>query len=150
VEYEWNALDSAEQHLMEGIRLAGRQQWPWVRVDAYAALARIKRMHGDSDTADELLKHMEWHAREVQIPWPWMAPRLAAAMVQASLKVGRVERAAEWASRLEVSGPADLEYSLEVQRMTAARMLLVQGQPVRALAVLDQLVPKAEVHGRWG
>jgi LuxR family maltose regulon positive regulatory protein len=51
---------------------------------------------------------------------------------------------------LEVSGPADLEYSLEVQRMTAARLLLAQGQPARALVELDRLVPKAEVYGRWG
>jgi len=34
--------------------------------------------------------------------------------------------------------------------MTAARLLLAQGQAARALAGLDQLVPKAEAHGRWG
>ena len=150
VEYEWNMLESAEQHLVEGIRLAGRQQWPWVRVDAYAALARIKILHGERDAAYELLQRMERHAREVQIPWPWMAPRLAAAMVQAYLKMGQLERAAEWASRLEVDGPADLEYSVEVQRMSAARLRLAQGEAARALVELDHLLTGAEAHGRWG
>jgi LuxR family maltose regulon positive regulatory protein len=150
VEYEWNVLESAEQHLVEGIRLAGRQQWPWVRVDAYAALARIKLLHGERDAADDLLNRMERHAREVQIPWPWMAPRLAAAMVQAYLEIGQVERAAEWASRLELGGPPDLEYSVEVQRMTAARLRLAHGQAARALVELDQLLPGAEAHGRSG
>lgn len=150
VEYESNVLESAEQHLVEGIRRAGRQQWPWVVVDAYAALARIKNLRGEHDVTDGLLQRMERHAREVQIPWPWMAPRLAAAMVQGYLKIGQVERAAEWASRLEVDNPPELEYSVEVQRMTAARLLLARGQAARALIELDHLVPGAEAHGRWG
>jgi len=150
VEYEWNELEFAEQHLLEGIRLAGRQQWPWVLADAYAALARIKLMRGESRAAEVLVEHMERHAGEVRIPWPWMAPRLAASMVQAYLKFGQVERATDWASRSDVSGPSDLEYSVEVQRIAAARLHLAQGLAARALNQLDQLLRNAEDHGRWG
>ena len=150
VEYEWNELETAERHLEEGIRLAGRQQWPWVLVDAYATLARIKRLRGERDSMRELLQRMDRHAREVEIPWPWMAPRLAASMAQAWLAFGQVDRAAEWALRFDVNGPSDLEYSLEVQRITGARLRLAEGQRARALAELDHLVPAAESHARWG
>jgi LuxR family maltose regulon positive regulatory protein len=150
VAYEWDDLETAERHLVEGIRLAGRQQWPWVLVDAYATLARIKWTRGEGDATHELLQRMERHAREVEIPWPWMAPRVAASMVQAYLAFGQVERAAEWAARFDMGGPADLESIVEFQRLTAARLGVARGQPGPALAELDRLVPGAETHGRWG
>jgi ATP/maltotriose-dependent transcriptional regulator MalT len=129
VEYEQNNLEAAERHLSEGIRLAGRQQWPWVLVDAYASLTRIKRMRGESDAVNDLLRRMDRHARTVAIPWPWMAPRFAASMAQAYLAFGQMERAADWASRFEVHDHIGLDYSVEVQRMTAARLLVAQGNP---------------------
>jgi LuxR family maltose regulon positive regulatory protein len=150
VDYERNDLETAERHLAEGVRLAGRQQWPWVLVDAYATLARIKLWRGEGEAAGELLRRMDLHAREVECPWPWMAPRVAAAMAQACLAFGQVERAAEWAARFDLSGTDDLASSVEVQRTTAARLLVAQGRPARALNELDQLLPGAEGHGRWG
>jgi LuxR family maltose regulon positive regulatory protein len=150
LEYEQNQLDAAERHLVEGIRLAGRQQWPWVLVDACSTLAQLKILRGDARAADDLLERMERHAAEVQVPWPWMAPRLAASMGRAWLAFGDTERAAAWALQFDTSGPSGLDYSVEIQRITAARLLLAQGQPARALAELDGLLSGAESHGRWG
>jgi LuxR family maltose regulon positive regulatory protein len=93
---------------------------------------------------------MDQHAQTVVIPWAWMVPRVAASAARAYLGVGQVERAADWAARLDASGAHDLASIAEFQRTTAARLLVARGQAARGLATLDEMIPPAEAIGRWG
>jgi LuxR family transcriptional regulator, maltose regulon positive regulatory protein len=150
VDYEVNDLGKAQRHLEDGIRLAGAQLYPWVLVDGYGTLARIKLMSGGSDAAGDLLRRMDQHAQATEIPWAWMVPRVAASVARAYLAVGQVDRAAAWAERIDPASALDLGTIAEYQRTTLACLHLARGNAALALTELDQLAPVAGTQERWG
>ena len=66
----------------------------------------------------------------------------------AGLELGKIELAARWVADYGQLGKT--EYLREFEDLTLARVLLAEGKPSRALAVLDRLLPPAEEAGRMG
>ena len=127
--YQWNDLDSAEQHVHQCIRLTRQID----SVDTFAAgevfLAHLKLAEGDLSGTVALLDEAEEFARHHN--FTFRLPDVTAARVLALLRQGNLAKAAHLAETNE------LPFSL-------ARVRLTEGDPVTALALLEPLRQQAE------
>ena len=122
VHYQWNDLDAARQHGEQSIQLA-RQIADTDRPVAWEVLlARLALARGDAAGAAAILAEADRAAR--QHDFVLQVPEVAAAQVLAFLRLGDVAAAAH------VAQAKDLPLS-------QARVLLAQGDPTAALAVLE-------------
>jgi LuxR family maltose regulon positive regulatory protein len=168
---EWNDLEAAARHLIEGIELI--KQWGEIGAfDGYVALAHVRQAQGDVDGAREAIHvaqqlAIQFDASEVD--------DVFVALHQARLWVaqGNLEAAIHWAesrelvlsvcpegSRREVEGlDRDVEseegsrYSPLVRALensTLARVCIAQDRPDEALEVLESLLQTAETAGWMG
>ena len=120
--YEWNDLESAEQHGEQTLQLA-RQYNQFVNRFIMCAvfLARLKLVRGDVSGAAALLAQAEQSVREHD--FVHRMPEVVAVQVLMLLRQGNLTAAADLAQRYELP-------------MSRARVLLSQGNPSTALAVL--------------
>jgi LuxR family maltose regulon positive regulatory protein len=130
--YEWDDLDAAEQHGQQSLQLA--RQYDSV-IDRFVVcevfLARLKLARGDRDGAAALLAQTGQFARQKN--FVHRLPEVAAAQVLALLRQGRVAAAAHLAQMHKLPS-------------SQARVLLAQGEPAAALALLEPLRRQAEEH----
>ncbi len=128
--YEWNDLGAAEQHGLQALHLA--QQFDRV-IDRYiiceVCLARLKLARGDVAGAAAMLAEAEQSVR--QNNFVHRIPEVAAAQVLVLLRQGDLPKAAHLAQA------HDLPFS-------QARVLLAQGDPSAALALLSPLRQQME------
>ncbi len=121
--YEWNDLEAAEQHGQQSLQLA--RQYESV-IDRFIVcevfLARLKLAQGDVDGAVALLAQADQSAR--QHNFVYRIPEVAAAQVLALLRQGNLAAAAHLAQTHKLP-------------ISQARVLLAQGDPTAALAVLE-------------
>ena len=131
--YEWNDLESAEQHGQQALQLA--RQFDSV-IDRFVIcevfLARLKLVQGDVAGAAAMLAGTEQSVR--QNNFVHRIPEVAAAQVLVLLRQGNLQEAAHLAQT------HDLPFSL-------ARIHLAQGDPSAALAVLEPLRRQMEAKG---
>ncbi len=131
--YEWNDLETAEQHGQQGLRLA--QQYDSV-IDRFVIcevfLARLKLAQGDLAGAAAMLAQAEQSVR--QHNFVQRMPEVAAAQALVSLRQGNVAEAAHLAEKYELP-------------ISQARVLLAQGDAPAALAMLEPLRQQAEAKG---
>ena len=168
---EWNDLESAARHLVEGIELT--KQWGEVGAfDGYVALARVKQAQRDVDGAHEEIQKAQQLATQFDAS---EVDDVFVALFQARLWIaqGNLEAAIGWSEgRGLVLSRACPEQSRRVERLdgddgseedsgssplvrvleqlTLARMYLAQGQPDEALEVLESLLPTTETAGWTG
>jgi LuxR family maltose regulon positive regulatory protein len=165
--YQWNDLEAATRYLVEGIELTGR--WGEVgAMDGYISLAHVRQAQGDVDGAQEALQKARQLALKTDVT---ELDDILVAAHQAHLSVaqGDLEAALCWLEErgLALSGAERLAVDVALselearvgdnflhsrQRRTAeyitlTRVLLAQGRPDEALAVLKPLLVMAE---RWG
>jgi LuxR family maltose regulon positive regulatory protein len=156
---EWNDLEAAEQLVQEGLKLASA--WSrFLALACYMVLSRVRQGQGDLDGAGELLDRcqqlaVEWDVSEMD------DIIVGAYKTRISLTQGDLEDAARWVQRrgfsssaaaAELEKPqqrASLDYLQQLEYAALARVYLAQGEPKRALEVLDPLVRAAERQG-WG
>jgi len=128
--YEWNDLESAGQHGEQSLQLA--QQYDR-RIDRFifseVFLSRLKLAQGNVDGAAALLAQTEQSARQKN--FIQRLPEIAATQVLVLLCQGNLGTAAELAQKYELP-------------ISQARVLLSQGNPSAALAMLEPLRQQME------
>lgn len=156
---EWGDLNTAERYLIEGIDLT--EQWTEVGpLDAYIALARVRWVQGDMESAWDALRK----AQELAVKFDLTdLDDLSVAMFQAWMWIsqGNLEPARRWAEERElfryIDTPLQEEisdsYDLRIRKyelLVLARLLIAQERPGEALKLLGSLIPAAEWRGRPG
>jgi len=128
--YEWNDLDSAEQHGQQALQLA--RLFDKV-IDRYVIcevfLARLKLAQGDVAGAAAMLAETEQSVN--QNHFEYRKPEVAAAQVLVLLKQGKLAAAADLARK----------YGLP---LIQARVFLAQGETSKALALLESFRKQME------
>ena len=123
--YEWNDLESAEQHGQLSLQLARQYDREIDRfIVCEVFLSRLKLAQGDVYGAAAMLDQTEQSARKKN--FILRLPEIAAAQVLVLLRQGNLGAAAELAQK----------YELPISR---ARIFLSQGNPSAALAMLEPL-----------
>ena len=131
--YEWNDLDAAEQHFQQSLQLARQYDKSIDRlVICEMFLARLKLARGDVAGAAAILAETEQSVR--QNNFVHRMPEVAALQVKVLLRQGNLTAAADLAGKYELP-------------LIRARVLLAQGDPSAALAVLGPLRQQMEAKG---
>jgi len=133
ISYEWNDLEAAAQYGQQSLQLA-RQYDP--AVDRYVIcevfLARVKLAQGNVAGAEAMLTQSEQSAR--QKGFTLRLSDIAAVQVLVLLRQGRLTAAAQLAPQYDLP-------------LSQARVLIAQGDPAAALAVLEPFRQQAEARG---
>jgi LuxR family maltose regulon positive regulatory protein len=133
ITYEWNDLDAAEQHGQQSLQLT--QQYDRV-IDRFILsevfLARLKLARGDVAGAAAVLTQADRATREKN--FVQRIPEIAAAQVLTLLRQGDVAAAARLAQTYDLPS-------------SQARVYLAQGEPSKALAVLEPVRKQMEAKG---
>ncbi|MDQ3856413.1 MAG: LuxR C-terminal-related transcriptional regulator, partial [Chloroflexota bacterium] len=133
IAYEWNDLDTAEQHGQQGLHLARQFDQVIDRFVIYEVfLARVRLAQGDVAGATALLAKAGESARLHN--FVHRIPEVAEAQVLAWLRQGDLVAAAE------LAGSHDLPFS-------QARVQLARGDPSAALALLGPVRQRADAEG---
>jgi LuxR family maltose regulon positive regulatory protein len=128
--YEWNDLDAAEQYGQQGLQLARTYDRVIDRfIFSEVFLARLKLARGDVAGAAAMLAEAEQSVR--QNNFVHRIPDVASAQVIVLLHQGNLAAAAQLAQTHELP-------------ISQARVLLAQGDPSAALAVLEPLRQQME------
>ncbi len=127
--YEWNDLAAAEQYALRGIPLARRLENTDRTVIGEMFLSRLKMAQGDVSSAVSILAQADQSAR--QHNFTLRMPEITAARILTLIHQGDLDEADHLAR----------EYDLP---MCQARVLLVQGDPSAALALLTPLRQQME------
>ena len=130
--YEWNDLDTAQQHAQQSIELARLIENTDRVVVCEVFLARLKLVQGDAAGAAAILAKAGQSVR--QHKFVYRMPEVAAAQVLTLLHQGNLAAAAELAEKHELP-------------ISQARVHLAQRDTSTALAVLEPLRRQAEAKG---
>ncbi len=130
--YEWNDLDEASQHVQQSVQLARQLENTDRSVASDVLLARLKLARGDVAGAAALLAEADRSARQQN--FVYRLPEVAAAQVLTLLRQGSLSAAAHLAQAHELP-------------LSQARVLLAQGDPSAALAVLGSWRRQVEARG---
>jgi LuxR family maltose regulon positive regulatory protein len=154
---EWNDLEAATRHLVEGIELS--RKWGEVgAVQGYVGLALVRQAQGDVEGAREAIQTarqlaIEFDATEKDI--------LSVTMCQVRLWVaqGDIEAALRWVEERGLDSRDELEKEVSsassplhraLEYTALARVCIAQGQFDEALEVLGPLLQAAESAGWTG
>ncbi|MEJ2738195.1 MAG: LuxR C-terminal-related transcriptional regulator, partial [Anaerolineae bacterium] len=127
--YEWNDLDTAQQHGQQSIQLGRQIEKTDHFVSCGVFLARLKLVRGDVAGATAILAEADQFAR--QHDYVYRIPQVAACQVRTLLIQGNLAAAAHLAQVHELP-------------ISQARVHLAQGDPGKALALLEPLRQQAE------
>lgn len=131
--YEWNDLAAAAQYGQQSLELARQYDRTLDRyIFGEVLLARVQLARGDGDGAAAMLDRTEQSAR--QNHFTQRLPEIAAVQILTLLRQGQVAAAAQLAR----------QYDLPLSR---ARVLIAQGDPTAALAVLAPYRQQMEARG---
>ena len=136
-----NDLQAAVRHLQEGIELGQRGAIEGIVVDGSLSLAPALQAQGDGESALAVLQQAEaitqgWQDRTLKI--------IAALRARLFITEGRIAAAIRWAQESQLGLDGDLSEALELEYLSLARVLIVQGQPEEARRLLDRLLQAAE------
>ncbi len=144
--YEWNDLDAAGQHALEGVRLSKLGGFIAYQVFGHALLARVCEAQGDRDGA---LEHIEQAERLGQGSDYALVTALAAELrVRLWLAQGDLLAAARWAQKRQLQPADELDAAGEVEQAAVARTLIAQDRLNEALRLLASLSGAAQTAGR--
>ena len=133
IHYQWNDLDAAERHGQQSRQLAGLYDRAIDRsVVSDIFLARVALARGDVEGAAAMLAQAHRVAQEMN--FALRLPEIAAAQVVTLIRQGQVAAAAQVAGQYELP-------------LSTARVLLAQGDPSGAIAVLEPFGRQMEARG---
>jgi LuxR family maltose regulon positive regulatory protein len=142
--YEWNKLQAAERHVLEGLERLQQGHIPASFGAGYTLLAHTRQALGQPQAAQDAMDRAVQNA---------VASGLSRLSIEASahqarlwLAQNQVDRAIGWARDYHQFGPA--EYLREFEDLTLARVLMARDDAPGALALLDRLLPPARDAGR--
>jgi LuxR family maltose regulon positive regulatory protein len=160
--YEWNDLEAAEQHLLQGIDLVRST----LTADAdmiilgYSCLARLRQAHSDGEGALAVLDELALLTQQRKF-LPGLAARRAAEDARIQLAQGNMRAAVRWA---ETSGLSvrdqDLSFPKETEYLILAQVTIAKyqnypdypdgGSLQDVISLLDRLLHAAETGSRMG
>jgi LuxR family maltose regulon positive regulatory protein len=143
-----NELDTALQHLTDGIPLCRQFNYTQPLATGLAALAWIRQAQGDHTGALEAMGEAGRAA-----PGPAMASLLNPVPAQRArllLAQGEVVAAARWVEERGLDPDDEPGYLREPEYLVLARVLIAQDRPAQALALLGRLHTAADTQGRTG
>jgi LuxR family maltose regulon positive regulatory protein len=147
VAYQRNELDTALRHVTEGIALCRQFVYTPPLATGLATLAWIRQATGDPAGAREAMSEAghaaPGPAADLLNPVPIQQARLLLAQ-------GDLAAAADWTDRRGLSADDEPDYPREPGHLLLARVLLAQGRPDQALALLDRLYAAAVNQDRVG
>jgi LuxR family maltose regulon positive regulatory protein len=146
--YEWNDLQSATRHLVEGIKLVGLDRQQRILLEGYATLARVRQAQGDAAGARDMMRCAEEVAQTSAAPWAM--PLVHTYQARLCLAQGRVDRARSRVEEAHLQADDELVAQRELEYVTRARVQIAQDKPSEALEVLPQLLQAAQAAGRVG
>jgi len=156
---EWNELDAAERHLLDGMDLV--QGTLTVFADevtlGYIALARLQQARGEYSRALATLDAFT-NLASLRHFVPQMLARGKAVRAQVELAQANLAAAIRWADGSGLSlADEDLSYPREQEYLILARVRIAQGREdltrpflQEVLCLLDRLLQDAEVKARLG
>ena len=144
---ERDDLDAAMQHVLTSHELGEHNGLPQNPYRWRVAMARIREAEGDLNGALDLLDEAE--RRFTSDFGPNVRP-IGAMKARVFVRQGRLAEALAWAQTRHVSAEDELNYVREFEHITLARLLLAQGSPSEALALLDRVLLAAQEGGRTG
>ncbi len=149
VEYEWNELEGAEQHVREAITLGEPGGYLGVLMNGYTLLARIRQASGDAQGANAAMCTLDRLVLQRDV---LQATRDELATYHAwfMLRQGNVRGTAHWAQTVQPDPQEKLDTLREFQWITLVRILLAQGRSAEAAPLLTRLLHTAEAEGRSG
>jgi LuxR family maltose regulon positive regulatory protein len=144
---EQGELDLARWHLARADELGESLGLPQNPYRLRVVKAHLLALDGDLDGAVALLHEAE---RVYDNDFSPKVRPVAAIRARILVQQGRLDDALRWARDHVVSDEDELSYVREFEHLTLARVLLAQGEPEKAVALLDRLLPAAERGGRTG
>jgi LuxR family maltose regulon positive regulatory protein len=142
--YEWNDLDAAHQHLLDGI-VQGKIWNSWeALLPGYLNLARVKQAQGDWDGAFAALDEGVALTRGSMPAAPLLADSARAWLW---LRQGRLESVERWARNAGLNSHQDITMSTEADLLILARLLIAQNELPEAAALLQRLMAVTESSG---
>ena len=135
VAYQRNQLDTALQHVTDGIALCRRFVHSAPLATGLATLAWIRQATGDPAGALAAMTEAEQAAPGP----PGLLNPVPARRVQLLLAQGDIAGAARWTQEAGLSAGDEPRYPCEPGYLVLARVLLAQGRSAHALALLDRL-----------
>jgi LuxR family maltose regulon positive regulatory protein len=156
---EWNDLEAAEQHLLQGMALVKETLTvePFVASLGYTTLARLQQARGNAPAALATLDALASLAEQRHFA-AHLLTQVAAARAQLELAQGNLAAAILWADSSGLStADDDLHYPCEGEYMALARVRIAQARDDPAasllqdvLRLLDRLRASAETRARVG
>jgi LuxR family maltose regulon positive regulatory protein len=144
--YEWNDLDAAKQHALEGVRLSKLGGFIAYQVFGHSLLARICYAQGDRDSA---LKNIEQAERLGQgSDYALVMALVTELRVRLWLAQGNLMAAGRWAQERQLQPADELDAASEIEETAVARTLVVQDRLDEALRLLASLLKAAQAAGR--
>jgi LuxR family maltose regulon positive regulatory protein len=148
VAYQCGQLDVAFEHATEALALCRRLAYHRPFAAALAILARVRWAEGDPGGALDILAQDPPVATSLGVtgllnPIPPLRARL-------SLACGNLVAARRWVQDRGLGPDDEVSYPREPEYLLLARLLLADGQPERAVALLERLHVTADRQGRAG
>ena len=146
--YERGELDAALEHAGQGVELCRQLAYTQPLLAGLATLARIRHAQGDRTRAQAAIAEAEQVQPRPAVvdllnPVPVLRGRLA-------LADGEVADAARWARARGLDVDDRLGFPREREYLLLARVLVAQGDPERALGLLERLHAQAVAQRRTG
>jgi LuxR family transcriptional regulator, maltose regulon positive regulatory protein len=143
---EWNALESASEHIHKGIELSQRMGNWMIQTDGYRMLSLLQLAAGDYNAAEATIQKTHELARLHEVN-PLSLLRNAACHVQIALAQNDLATAQFWAE--QVTEPADASLLYPQLMLTPVRLLLARKEKEQAAERLTELFEIASQAG-WG
>ena len=146
VAYQRNELDTALRHVTEGIALCRQFVHTAPLATGLVTLAWIRQATGDPASAREAIGE----AIQAAPGPPGLLNPVPAQRARLLLAQGDLAGAARWAQENGLAADDEPDYPREPGHLVLARVLLAEGRPGRALALLDRLYAAAAAQDRTG
>ena len=146
VAYQRNEMEIALQHVTKGIALCRQFVYTPPLAAGLATLAWIRQATGDRAAALDAMGE----AGQVSLGPPGLFNPVPAQRARLLLAQGDLAEAAHWTSECGLTADDEPDYPREPGHLVLTRVLLAQGQPTQALALLDRLHAAAAAQDRAG
>jgi LuxR family maltose regulon positive regulatory protein len=149
--YEWNELEEAWKHLLQGLERAELGGDPRALIAGYLLASRLKLTQGDDEGAAEYLERARPLMEQASFV-EWVS-RFQHCQLELWLAQDRLRTAVAWADEMLQSGELEERPESEVAQLALVRVLIVKGDTPsleQASVHLARLLQAAEAEGRMG
>jgi len=150
IQYEWNNLDAALEHIRVGMDISEKLGDPSGRAYGHLLQARIHHARGDLPAAVTAFQEMLHWAAQISASHGFQPGPAELDMLRTQhwLRSGNLPAVRDWAEQSGLSTEDEADYRRLREHLTFARFLLAQGEPERILPLLERIGQQAESHGR--